>query len=67
MKAEPLVITKKNVRLGNLPTKAKLELKTKTQRNMPERNINTMIKREARSGKLRLLNRIMVPADVHQR
>ena len=65
--AEPLVIILKNFGLGDFPITVNVVLKVNIHRNIPDKNIITMISRENRSGKLKSLKSIIVPADVHHR
>ena len=65
--AEPFVKIAKIFGFGDFPITVNVVLKVNIHRNIPVKNIITMINRENRSGKLKSLKSIIVPADVHHR
>jgi hypothetical protein len=65
--ADPLVITIKNFLFGERPIIAKIVLNENIQRKIPDKNIMTIINLENKSGRLKSLNRIIVPAEVHHK
>ena len=65
--AEPLVIHLKNFGLGDCPITARIVVKIIIHKNIPDKNIITIIKRDSRSGVLKSLNKIIVPAETHHR
>ena len=67
MNAVPLVILEKNFGFGDFPIIVNVELNAIIHAKIPDKNIMTIIKREFRSGKLKSLNRIIVPTEVHHK
>ena len=65
--ADPLVIIEKNFLFGERPIIAKIVLNENIHKKIPDKNINTIINLEKKSGRLKSLNRIIVPADVHHK
>ena len=67
MSADPLVIIEKNFLFGERPIIAKIVLNENIHKKIPDKNINTIINLEKKSGRLKSLKRIIVPADVHHK
>ena len=65
--ADPLVIIEKNFLFGERPIIAKVVLKEIIHKKIPDKNISTIINLEKKSGRLKSLNKIIVPAEVHHK
>jgi len=65
--ADPLVTTEKNFGFGELPIIVIVVVNEIVHRNIPDKNIVTTTNLENRSGKLKSLNIIIVPTEVHHK